>query len=326
MNEMVGVGNACSALGENRSTASRFCVLLRTGSHKSISERCGTVPRLPAKFVHRPDPSRATLKLFARSGFARRSDLDAPEWQSIFKDLAAAQAAFLASEPHDADYRWPRDALHTWSRCWEYPYALYHLSESVSAGARVMDFGSGVTFFPFTLAEALDCYVTAVDVDPIIERGIQRIANRRVNYLDGHLPLRCDGGAYDAIYCVSVLEHLPDPSGVVSELARALKPGGMFVLTIDLDLMGNMAIGKKAYTELHDALMEHFELSEAITSVHPTDVLDNLNSPYRSQGLTGRALQWHALKQAIKPYLGKQPATWMPYHLACEGLVLRKHR
>ena len=40
----------------------------------------------------------------------------------------------------------------------------------------------------------------------------------------------------DAVYCVSVLEHIPNPERTVKEVARILQPGGVFVLTIDLDL------------------------------------------------------------------------------------------
>jgi len=38
-------------------------------------------------------------------------------------------------------------------------------------------------------------------------------------------------GAFDVVVCVEVLEHVPDPPGVMRELARALKPGGIALIT-----------------------------------------------------------------------------------------------
>jgi len=38
-------------------------------------------------------------------------------------------------------------------------------------------------------------------------------------------------GAFDVVVCVEVLEHVPDPPGVMREIARALKPGGIALIT-----------------------------------------------------------------------------------------------
>ena len=38
-----------------------------------------------------------------------------------------------------------------------------------------------------------------------------------------------DDGAFDAVVCVDVLEHVADLSKVLSEVARVLKPGGLFL-------------------------------------------------------------------------------------------------
>jgi SAM-dependent methyltransferase len=38
-------------------------------------------------------------------------------------------------------------------------------------------------------------------------------------------------GSFDAVLCTEVLEHLPDPVRALDEMARLLRPGGMFVIT-----------------------------------------------------------------------------------------------
>ncbi len=50
-----------------------------------------------------------------------------------------------------------------------------------------------------------------------------------VLYDGQHLPF--DAGAFDTVISTEVLEHTPDPAGLVAEMARVLKPGGTVILT-----------------------------------------------------------------------------------------------
>ncbi len=45
-------------------------------------------------------------------------------------------------------------------------------------------------------------------------------------------------GAFDIVVCVEVLEHVPDPPGVMREIHRALKPGGIALITESFESVG----------------------------------------------------------------------------------------
>jgi ubiquinone/menaquinone biosynthesis C-methylase UbiE len=84
----------------------------------------------------------------------------------------------------------------------------------------------------------------------------------------------------DCVYCISVLEHIPDFEAVISEIGRLLRPGGLLVLTFDVDLRGNWELGPDAYTRLMDALEGSFAPVYPETVIHPLRVLTTVNSIY----------------------------------------------
>jgi SAM-dependent methyltransferase len=280
--------------------------------------------------------------VFDRSGIAALDDLVTPEGRELFLTMEREQAIFLAHEAtfRSPAYKWPRDPLHTWSRCWEYPYVYRALSERFrpSQGAErplLADVGSGVTFFPFAIAK-LGCRVACTDLDLICEQDLAK-AKRLVSYDPGEVSFRpctlkrlpfedeeCDG-----VYCVSVIEHIADPGPTVEEIFRILKPGGLFCLTIDLDLRGNLDIGPKGYTNLHKALRSRFELAAPEKTIHPRNMLTSNAGPY-PLGLNAqpaqRALWLRLLTQTsdvLDHFLGRKIETDFQL-LAVEGSLWRK--
>jgi SAM-dependent methyltransferase len=223
---------------------------------------------------------------FQRSGIAAKSDLKTREYQEVFRALEREHEEFLAKDQQfrSDDYKWPRDPLHCWSRVWEYPYVYYHLkslrdSIQPEANARIADLGSGVTFFPFAAAK-LGFRVDCLDIDPICERDLQRAASvvphdpgevKGSLITDGRLPL--GDMEVDAVYCISVLEHIPNFESTIEEVVRILIPGGLFILTVDLDVCGYLDIGVQRFHDMRRALAAHFVLEQPEITTHPADML-----------------------------------------------------
>lgn len=275
--------------------------------------------------------------VFARSGLAALSDLATPECQALFRRLEAVQEQFLAKESQfrSPDYQWTRDPLHDWSRSWEYPYVFYHLERlrrqwSEEARPRVVDVGSGVTFFPFAVA-GLGYEVGCTDIDPVAERDMNRAVavvpqapgSTGFRRTDGQSLPFADAEA-DVVYCVSVLEHIPTLDQTVAEIARVLKPGGHLLLTIDLDLRGDAEIGIEPYRKLRQVLRRYFEYEVPVMTVHPADLLTTLTGPYNAfHPPEGWRRDFILARQAVlRRLIGRKPRPLVPYLITVEGFAL----
>lgn len=277
-------------------------------------------------------PSVRQLSIFDRSGVAALDDLQEQSYTELFSRLEAKQAEFLAAQPkfRSAGYRWPKDALHNWSRIWEYPYVYHHLQRYANTRQgrplRAADIGSGVTFMPFAVAD-LGYEVCCVDTDPIVGTDLGRAVNAlgyrpdQIYYraTDGRrLPL--DDHSLDCLFCISVLEHVPDPSSLVQEFRRVLKPDGLLLLTIDLALNQYAEIAPPNHARLLSQLEREFQLVHPFGSMHPARILTSRNGPLRLFNLT---LDWRRI--LIRTYhsfwqtLGRDREPL----LACEGFVLK---
>jgi 2-polyprenyl-6-hydroxyphenyl methylase/3-demethylubiquinone-9 3-methyltransferase len=119
------------------------------------------------------------------------------------------------------------------------PARLRYVAERVPLkGARVLDVGCGAGLLSEALAGE-GAEVTALDLSPelidaarlhLLESG-KRVDYRLVSVeeLAAQLP-----GAFDAIACMEMLEHVPDPGSVLRACATLLKPGGtLFLSTLD---------------------------------------------------------------------------------------------
>lgn len=258
--------------------------------------------------------------VFDRSGIAALSDLQSKDWEAVYHLLEREQSQFLAGEDRfrSPSYKWPRDPLHTWSRVWEYPYVYHHLRQW-RAGRQnggclsVVDLGSGVTSFPFSVAR-LGYHVTCVDIDPTVSMDISK-AVRIIDHRPGQVDCRlCDNsnlpfldGEVDAVYCVSVLEHVSNFENTIKEVFRVLKSHGMFILTIDMDMSGYVDIGISRYHDLRRCLSEHFDLREPEITVHPLDILQPRNGPFPYRTYSTWQVSLFHLRSRMRAMLGFKP-------------------
>jgi len=105
-------------------------------------------------------------------------------------------------------------------------------------GARVLDVGCGGGILSEALARA-GASVMGIDLAPRVldvARLHLRESGQHVDYREVSVEaLAADTpAAFDAVTCMEMLEHVPDPGSVISACARLLKPGGMlFVSTLN---------------------------------------------------------------------------------------------
>ena len=180
-------------------------------------------------------------RIFDRNGYALLTDLEQPEYRRVAQAMEGFQADFLgATRPvWDLDFPIMGDALSHFSRQWEYPYAWSNLA---GTRGRVLDAGSGITFFPFLLAAA-GFDVHCCDGDRTLELAERfeqaaSLTGHPVTFVNCSLTeMPYPEGTFDAVACISVLEHAgPARLDVIGALARVLRPGGRLVVTCDVDL------------------------------------------------------------------------------------------
>jgi len=95
--------------------------------------------------------------------------------------------------------------------------------------ASVLDVGCGAGFLSNYLA--LDAFaVTGIDASAAsIDVATRHDPTRRVRYLVGEAErLPFADGSFDVVCAMDFLEHVESPAAVVAEVARVLKPGGVF--------------------------------------------------------------------------------------------------
>lgn len=282
-------------------------------------------------------PNRMSMTI--RSGIPGLQDYEGVLGTPLFNRLEAFSDKFQAThrdllQPYAR--KWVIDPFHQWSRQWEYPFmaaAIATLREQVDGPLTILDAGAGMTFFPHYLLDTCrDTSVECCDIDaslaPLYEavgRAYPRAPGFRVADLT-RLPYA--DKAFDAVYCVSVLEHIPGREAVMAEFARVLKPGGKLVLSFDLSLDGSRDISLPEARRMVAELAHFFDGTDSLGlpaagELSPATAFTTADAGRRDPAL----LPWPypALVYQLRALLqGKGWMRWPPLLAVSCGVLSRK--
>ena len=131
------------------------------------------------------------------------------------------------------------------NRVFEYPWAFF--ATSLDSAMNVLEIGGGFSGLQFVLAKHVS---EVTNIDPMIN-GHTRLRNQTLfNKLNSAFQtnvkllqpkiqkVELKSNYFDRVFCISVLEHLNDQdrSAIMKYTHQMLRPGGFFILSIDLFL------------------------------------------------------------------------------------------
>jgi 2-polyprenyl-3-methyl-5-hydroxy-6-metoxy-1,4-benzoquinol methylase len=119
------------------------------------------------------------------------------------------------------------------------PFALQTLTEMPARPRRICDLGCGSGLLLGDILERVpEAHGTGVDISCRVLHHAKRVLDARG--LGGRASLvradirriPADGGVFDLVLAMEVLEHLPDPASGLREMKRVLSPDGWLVTSI----------------------------------------------------------------------------------------------
>jgi SAM-dependent methyltransferase len=254
------------------------------------------------------------------SGIPTFAQLDELRKSDFYLDNEQFNADFL--DRHQVpmkSYRakWEFDPYKLWSRRWEYPYVAGRVLECAKQRPgqplRVLDAGSGVTYLPYFLCSRVpQMSVVAFDYDQSYTAMFDAInkseGHDRVKFGIGMMQkLPYESQSFDAIVCVSVLEHTDEYDVILNEFDRVLKPGGQLALTFDLSLDGRFELSKPRATSVLNRILKSYtpiDLPDPVTELNRMDAPNGLLTTDAIKKSNPELLPWrHPFLKGIKDLL-----------------------
>jgi len=235
--------------------------------------------------------------------------------------------------------KWSKNPIDQWSRIYEYPWVLSKLQEynALEKDKKILDLGSGVTFFPYYLAENYEANIICVDNDKDYAEMFAQIEEGTVKFiLSDILNIQSlDENTVNNVYCISVLEHLPLNlmEQAVSEIHKILEPKGKVFLTIDVSFDKDSEIYIKKLDNLWGFLKSKFELISPVYDEIKSGYLEDLTHKDNKILTTKDAYKYKpnsipwskppAIKSFINKYVLGRKKPWLT-NLSCVSSVWEK--
>ena len=231
-----------------------------------------------------------------RTGIPLLSELDAHLKSDEYNRHVEFNRAFLAkNDAAMSQYGklWAKDTFRLWSRRWEYPFVAQRVIDFAQSRPnepiRVLDAGSGVTYFPYFIrAEVPRSEFTCFDYNNSYTGMFAAVnatmGETKVKFVEGmlqKLPFADD--SFEAVCCISVLEHTGNYDEILDEFARVLRPGGVMILTFDLSLDGKFELPKQGAIDLLSAISKKFVVPSELPLLQE---LSRMDDPERERILT----------------------------------------
>jgi len=235
----------------------------------------------------------------------------------FFREMEKFSDQFLLGNNDALKYyieRWVADPLHQWSRQWEYPFVFNKIAsiQDPEANLKVLDAGSGVTFFPYLLQHRfknLNLYCCDYD-DSLadIYANINENYKKKVTFNQSDLRnLNYDNNSFDIIYCISVLEHTDQYEEIIEKFTQMLKPNGSLILTIDISFDQAYDIPINKAKLLLDKLDKEFNTEKRLVSSLASQISNpGILTTKKGNQLTPKLLPWKSppsFRKRIKSFL-----------------------
>jgi SAM-dependent methyltransferase len=130
-------------------------------------------------------------------------------------------------------------------RAWHVRREISRWAKVAPADANILDAGSGFGQYVWMVSR-LDRSFTVKGIDLKVDE--LAVCNRffggprsggRIIFEKADLTLFTEPDRYDLALCIDVLEHIEDDTGVMQNLCRSLKPGGMLIISTPSDKGGS---------------------------------------------------------------------------------------
>ena len=110
---------------------------------------------------------------------------------------------------------------------WDDEYFRCRLLKFINTGTRCLDFGAGRGNVKQMNFKGISGFVAGVDPEPAVFENPHLDDSALLDLRTGVIPY--PDSSFDVVFADNVMEHVVEPTAMLSEIRRVLKPGGRFL-------------------------------------------------------------------------------------------------